>query len=256
VWDTHFSEGRRDWQRIAVKLLEVFQNIKKAGPPDTNPRDLGKATIEFAVDPLRFFIADTRVNRDPGTGDFMTPEHMGELERWVNDLSMAGSDAAGVVVIGQPLFTKGASWFESTFVDKSLANYDQYKKLAEVLSATARPIVILTGDVHYARLAQCKLSGEVSLYEVISSPSALVDKKAGEKWEKAPVNFPASSIGIVPTSVNTRMSFDRWQNHFLTLGFYRDGGGINVIIKFIEITNNGTTPNPIVLEPFRIGGDI
>lgn len=256
VWDTHFAQGRADWLEIAIKLLDIFQGIRQAQPPGTPNRDLGKATSQFDVGPLKFFIADTRVNRNPGVGDFMLPQDLANLQMWVNGLENGGPDTAGVVVIGQPLFAEAPGWIGSTFFDKTLANYDQYKDLSEVLSETKRPIVILTGDVHYARLAQCRLPSMVSIYEVISSPTALVDRSAGLDWKAAPPKFPATQIGLTPMSIQTRSNFEHSQDHFLTLGFYRQGDGIMLKIKLFEITNDGMVSKPVELDPFRIGGNI
>ena len=103
---------------------------------------------------------------------------------------MAGLQGVGVVVIGQPIFSAKAGFFASRFADKNLPNYKQYEDVARILSRTQRSIIVLTGDVHYGRVASCNLGPNVSIYEIISSPTALVNPAVGGKWDAPPGNFP------------------------------------------------------------------
>jgi hypothetical protein len=224
--DTFSQGGRDDWWAIASHLLRVFQT--------------SKSVTTFNVGPLSFFLADTRVNRGPGTNDFMSAGDRNALEAWVN-----GLQGVGVVVIGQPVFSTKAGFFASRFADKNLPNYKQYEDVARILSRTQRSIIVLTGDVHYGRVASCSLGPNVSIHEIISSPTALVNPAVGGKWDAPPGNFPAFAVsGVVSRTITANQEYRLAKNHFLTLGFFRDGASISVRLKAFEISGNGQAPAP------------
>jgi hypothetical protein len=224
--DTFSQGGRDDWWAIASNLLRIFQT--------------DKSVTTFDVGPLSFFIADTRVKRGPGTNDFMSADDRNALEAWV-----AGLQGVGVVVIGQPIFSTKAGFFASRFADKNLPNYKQYEDVARILSRTQRSIIVLTGDVHYGRVASCSLGPNVSIYEIISSPTALVNPAVGGKWDAPPGNFPAFGIsGVVNRPITANPDYRPSKNHFLTLAFFRDGASVSVRLKSFEISANGQAPPP------------
>jgi hypothetical protein len=223
--DTFTQRGRDDWWAIASNLLRVFQTRK--------------SVTTFDVGPLSFFLADTRVNRARGTGDFMSLNDRNALEAWVS-----GLQGVGVVVVGQPIFSTKAGFFASRFADKNLPNYKQYEDLTRILSRTRRSIIVLTGDVHYGRIASCSLGPNVSIYEIISSPTALVNPAVGGTWHPPPGQFPAFGVsGVVGRTIFTE-NYKISNNHFLTLGFFREGASIGVRLKSVEISANGQTPAP------------
>ena len=227
--DTFFQGGRDKWWSIASNLLRIFQ---------TN-----KTVTKFDVGPLSFFISDTRVNRGPGTKDFMSAADRNELEGWVNGLR-----GLGVLVIGQPIFSTKAGFFASRFADKNLPNYKQYEDIARILSRTQKSIIVLTGDVHYGRIASCQLGANIFLYEIIASPSALVNPAVGGKWDSPPDKFPAFGIdGVVKKNIRPDLNYRLSRNHFLTLAFAREGAGVTVRLKSIEILGNGQAPVPLEL---------
>lgn len=224
--DTFTQGGRDDWWEIASNLYRIFQTFR--------------STNTFNVGPLSFFLADTRVNRGPGRNDFMRLDDRNALEAWVN-----GLQGVGVLVVGQPIFAAKAGFFASRFADKHLPNYKQYEDLVRILGRTRRSILVLTGDVHYGRIASCSLGPNVAIHEIISSPSALVNPAVGGKWDAPPGNFPASSIsGVVSRPITPVNEYQLSKNHFLTLGFYRDGASLGVRIKSIEISPDGQAPVP------------
>jgi phosphodiesterase/alkaline phosphatase D-like protein len=231
--DTFKQSGRNTWWGIASTLLRIFQT--------------DRSVKRFAVGPVSFFLADTRVNRAPGKNDFMSLADLNELQAWVNGLS-----GLGVLVIGQPLFAKKAGFFASTLVDKNLSNYKQYEDLVRVLDQTTRSIIVLTGDVHFGRIAHVQLAPNVFLYEIISSPTSLVDPRAGQTWEPPPELYPPFAVnGVVKKAVSTNMQYTLWENHFLTLGFFRDGAHTRVTVKSIRIPDNGQLPMPQEIADLR-----
>ena len=232
ILDTLSQGGRDDWWELASNLYRIFQTTKSA--------------TTFDVGPLSFYLADTRVNRGPGRNDFMSLGDRDALETWVN-----GITGVGVLVVGQPIFASKAGFFASRFADKHLPNYKQYEDLARILSRTQRSIIVLTGDVHYGRIASCQLGPNVFLHEVISSPTSLVNPLVGGKWDPAPDIFPDFGVpGVLNRAITTDSSYQLSKNHFLTLAFFRDGAELSVRVKSVEITGNGQAPMPKEIAKF------
>lgn len=235
ILDTWTQNGRDNWQQIANSLLKIFQS--------------GSSITRFNVGTLSFFIADTRVSRDVNREKFMSDGDINALNEWVTNLQ-----DAGVLVIGQPLFSKKAG-IKGNFTDWNLPDYKQYEDLVEILFKTNHSILVLTGDVHYGRIAYCQLKQGVYLYEIISSPTALVNPAVGGDWKPAPDYFPAFAVareGVAQWTVTTRSDYQFTENHFLTLSFYQDGANTRVIIKRVKIEGNGQFPAPVQIADLSL----
>jgi hypothetical protein len=227
--DTWTQGGRDTWWSVASALYGAFQ--------DDQPIE------QFSVGKLAFFLADTRVHRDADRRQLMEPADWSALCEWVAHL-----DGPGVLVIGQPVFA-GQGGFWDRFRDWNLPDFVQYPQLARALYNARHSVVILTGDVHFGRVAHCTLPNALSgagqkLIEIISSPLALVDKKAGESWAKAPAQFPAFGIsGLGRLPVTTLETFQMHQDHFLTLEFSDATGGARMQVKSWPIVPSQTFPS-------------
>jgi len=234
IRDSWSGEGRRNWLEIAGRLLGIFQS--------PFPR------FEFNVGSLSFFIADTRVNRDANRENFMSEADIAALENWVANL-----EGVGVLVVGQPLFSEKAGFFGGRFGDWNMPNYTQYKRLVQALRRSNHSILVLTGDVHYGRIARCRLKPGVDLYEIISSPTSLVNKKVGGKWSAAPDLFPAESMSdVVQQMVINNADYRVTKNHFLILSFYRHGGRTRLVPKVCEIVGGGMRPQLRAVGEFEL----
>ncbi len=219
--NTWKEEGRERWKRVALALYKDFQSDdpSKAGHPR-----------RFNVGKLSFFIADTRVFREKGNENFMSQTDFTQLKQWIQ-----GLQGPGVLVVGQPIFHKPEGWFSGRFADRALSNYEkQYPELVRALFQSQHSILVLTGDVHYGRVASCELrSGPrpVELIEVISSPSSLVDKRVGGKSEDAPPKFPPDSIpGLVQSP--TRTFYRTADDQFATLHFTERTGRVRMRVRY------------------------
>lgn len=234
IRDSWFQSGRENWLRIARNLLEIFQSKES------------KTT--FNVGTLSFFIADTRINRDEDRQNFMWQTDLLALSNWVDNLQ-----GVGIIVVGQPIFSEKAGFFGGRFGDWNLPNYEQYKDFVRILMKSNHSILILTGDVHYGRIARCRIKPGIHLYEIISSPTSLVNQKVGGKWHEAPSMFPVESIpGLVGRMVTNHPEYQMTENHFLTLNFYRDGLKTKVIPKVCEIVGNGRIPRTRAIDTFEL----
>jgi hypothetical protein len=185
-------------------------------------------------------------------GDF------GELQQWIQELQ-----GPGVLVVGQPIFHKPEGWFSGRFGDRALSNYNQYKDLVRILFQSVHSILVLTGDVHYGRVALCELKSgpqPVELIEVIASPSSLVSAITAGKPEDAPVRFPPESIkGVVQSATRTLYKTPTLnqkevsEDHFATLHFTERAGRVRVQVRywFPKNRNSGAVDSH-VLDPIDL----
>jgi hypothetical protein len=108
--------------------------------------------------------------------------------------------------------------------------------------------VILSGDVHYGRVAHSSLRSGANLVEIISSPMSLVDPAVEGKWEEAPKLFPAVRPANAPASlasgeVSTMAGFTPTAGHFLTLEFTRRGPGAALRVRYWPMFLGGVRPS-------------
>jgi phosphodiesterase/alkaline phosphatase D-like protein len=229
IRDSWSQGGRDQWWSIARSLFEAFQ----ASSP----------VLRFTVGQLSFFIADSRINRDPDLHNFLAPADMQQLAQWVANLQ-----GPGVLSLGQPLFATKAAGFQKItrrFSDWNLPDYDQFPELARILANSRHDLVMLTGDVHYGRVASVQLSSDRRLFEIISSPTALVDDTVGGKWHGPPERYPSFDVPGVPHGmVETVREYTLVDNHFLTLQFSSTGAQIRMKIQAWPVTNPGERATP------------
>jgi hypothetical protein len=149
---------------------------------------------------------------------------------WTSNLT-----GPGVLVVGQPFFENLGS-----IKDYGLPDFKgQYEQLKQYLRQSQHTIVILTGDVHYGRLAVANLRPELGtkLYEVMSSPMQVVLGAPG-KYQAAPQVFGA---------VTSQPDFSLKQNHFLTLEFTATSAQrASMVVKFWPI-KSGVPPQSKII---------
>lgn len=224
TWFPPIKNRRKDWLRIARELYRVFQATSNL--------------TTFSVEPLSFCVADTRLDRSSNQTTFMQAGDLGALGSWV-----AGLRGPGVLVLGQPVLT-GRTGILGEVTDWKLADFDQYRELVRILSRSRQTIVVLTGDVHFGRVAVCTFASGAMLIEIISSPLSLVDERARGKWTRAPDRFPAFEVpGVVRAPVDT-LDFRRSDHQFATVEF-TGRPRVEMKVRFWPIS---ATP-PGALEP-------
>jgi hypothetical protein len=116
-----------------------------------------------------------------------------------------------------------------------------------MLAQAPHSVVILSGDVHYGRIAHCTLASGRELIEVISSPMSLVDKHAEGAWEEAPDLFPSFALAgadiprVVRAQVQTlaRETFSPIDSHFLTLEFSAAGARVPMAVRVWPVRRQG-----------------
>lgn len=226
VRSTWTAGGRADWQATARALYRAFQS--------------DRSTDCFQVGGLSFFVADTRWNRDLQRNALLSDVDLQALLAWI-----AGLQGPGVLVVGQPIFANEGGPL-ARFVDWSLPDFAQYRQIATALYQAPHSVVVLTGDVHYGRVASCDLPARPSgaparLIEIVASPLALVSKASGGRWAPAPAQFPSFAIpGLGRLPVATEQSFAFFDNHYLTMEFSALGAGVALGVKAWPVTSNAT----------------
>ena len=100
---------------------------------------------------------------------FMTAADMAEIRTWAHGLT-----SLGCLVLGQVLFTAAGRDDQLRHMDLGLPDFRQYTELLDALRRATHAVVILTGDVHFGRVAVCQFLNGQEIVEVIASPLALV----------------------------------------------------------------------------------
>lgn len=232
--------GRMQWRGPARYLFRQFQSLspEQVGAPQT-----------FAVPPISFLILDTRFFREKGDTTFLPESHMARLQDWIAELN--SQRWVGFLCIGQLLFEKRAGWVHSQVVDRRLADYEQFPELVKALAGSRQPLVILTGDVHYGRVARCRQAHGPELYEIISSPMSLVDPWVGGSAKPPPSTHPAEAIpGIRRVEVSLVSASDgkpamTAEEHFLTMNFWAMGPSLRLQLKYWPVRTRGQRPTAI-----------
>jgi len=169
TWD---PKNRKKYGRGAEELYSQYQRC-------LNPDDA--RWYVFTIDPVSFFIADTRSEReecnDKGTSHFMSDDQWKALEAWQQALK-----GPGVLVLGQPLFQK-----DGDYKDHSLSNFkNDYARLWRVIERSlagdnaehrSHDILILSGDIHTGRYSEAHgpfQDAPHGVPEFISSPAAMI----------------------------------------------------------------------------------
>jgi hypothetical protein len=188
---------------------------------------------------LSFFVADTRIERTEATAAFTSEAELLAIEAWA-----AALDGPGCLVVGQLLFS-AESGIKGRFMDYGLPDFAQYPRLVAALMAARHTIVILTGDVHFGRVAVSQIEPGRDVVEVVASPLALVAKVPPNTWHEAPAQFPAVAVpGMARRPVRTAEAFRLNANQFTTIEFDRSGAFVRMRIRAWPVETNGRLPTP------------
>lgn len=224
--------GRNDWWELAKGLYGAFQ---------TNPAP--SVVREFRVGDLELLVADTRITRSGDRTTFIGPSDMDRIVSWIGGLK-----APGVLCVGQPIFEKTTGW-TGNLADWNLPDFDQYGTLCRALMGAPQSIIILTGDVHFGRVASATTPAGHEIIEIIASPMSLVTGGGKPEWHAPPDLFPSEAIpGCTQVPITTLGTWQRACNHFLTIEFWQNGGRLCLRVRTWESNPDGGTPHDPVFE--------
>jgi hypothetical protein len=223
-----FGDHGAAWLAMALELYRMFQS----------PTPLSS----FSVGQLSFMVLDTRIERTRDRTTICSQASLDALANWVKELK-----GPGVLVVGQPLLMAQAG-VKGHFTDWGLPDFKQYADIVRILAATKHDLLILTGDVHYGRVAGCELATGATLIEVIASPFALVDPRVGGKWSAPPSLYPAFAIaGVNPRTIWVDDRHRLTANQFATVEFAANGPRVQAAVRSWRIPPPGTAPTSTVV---------
>ena len=217
-----FTAGQRGWWFYeGRKLFRAFQSCS--------------SLQGFEVGNLSVRSADTRIDRDAQGGSFMLYEDLKEVRKW-----LASLEGPGVLVLGQPLLEADApeTWKDkiNSHFDKDLADYSQYAELKQSILDCSHSLVVLTGDVHFGRVASIPpgSDGVTNFVEVISSPMCHVTGATVSGYE------PALRLGAEEMESTDPFGGEH-RDHFATVRFSKEDNGIlNMFVSYWPIASYGT----------------
>ena len=223
----YLSKLKRD------KVREAWTKAARDGV-DRVQRSPRVETIPIGKD-LSICLADLRSFRKEDR--FLPEADFQQIVDWATGLR-----SPGVFAVPQPLIV------EPNESERNLLSYtDQYKRLLEALAHSGHDIVLLSGDVHFGRIASCALgNGGGRLIEIISSPLSnltYLNGIATSTPKRVPKKFPHGSAvpsGWSRTAVDYSSSYEvdtkrgfifsaypkaRTREHFMTVSFSRRANG-------------------------------
>lgn len=170
--NTHREQDRANWRNLATTLFERYQQSPAQ-------RD-GFFRLDIA--PLSMLILDGRTQRDSDGKNMFNPATHRAIEQWKNDLLARKKNnhpAVGMLSSGQALVIEKPGVWDRHIADMEMVNYDDFALLKNALNELFMaeiPVIYITGDVHWGRILEGKNPrGKTLFYEVIASPSRLID---------------------------------------------------------------------------------
>lgn len=268
-------DGRERWRKAAQAMYRAFQL-----PYPNNllpfPNNLGEAFI-IDVNPLSFFVADTRSGKDPERGFTMPESEHQQLNNWVD--RVIAERRVGVFVSGQSVFEDPINSLKGAIADYELPNYGDFGRIMQTLQRLAdagRPLICLTGDVHWGRIAtaQDTNSGRTAITEIIASPSSLVTtvgsdtlKEIGgflqglvgvqNPWPRhsAPSKPPAFlASNALAGRFTCSTVHEQTGNHIALLSFRQGGDSVRCRVAYWPIHSDSSVARPVELGPFKFKG--
>jgi len=223
---------------LALKLDSVRRAWTRASRDGVNNIQRTRPVETIAIgDDLSICVADLRSYRNKHR--FLPKADFDALLKWARTLT-----SPGVLVVPQPLIV------EENKVERNLLSWpQQYGELVKALASSGHDVVVLSGDVHFGRIASVPLGDKGGrLIEVIASPLSNLTGFNGfatAVWKNKPRKFPDPAAITVPDfpaqkvdydktfKVSTRkghpLSFvyprERTSEHFMTVAFSRNANG-------------------------------
>lgn len=262
--NTHCEQDRNNWRTLATRLYERYQ-MSPAQSAGFMRQD---------VAPLSMLFLDGRTQRDDAGQHMFNAQTHVAIMQWKNDLLQRKKNrqsAIGLLSSGQALLIDKPGQWDRRVADMEMVNYKDFSllkdSLTELFSAEI-PVLYITGDVHWGRIIEGKNQrGNVLFYEVIASPSRLIDTLGSDQINAAknkirdlfcaPDDFPKHPQ--VPDAVpdiklaNLQLSIEHKQqgDHVALLRFHAIPGGIEFSVDYIctdpdekKRRENSTTRGP------------
>lgn len=250
--NTHCEQDRANWAELANRLYERYQ------------RSPAQAAGFFRMDiaPLSMLFLDGRTQRDAkGLHMFNAATHAA-IVQWKQDLlarKQQGLPAVGLLSSGQALLIETPGPWARKIADMEMPNYADFALLTQALAelfAAEIPVLYITGDVHWGRIVEGKNArGKTLFYEVIASPSRLIDTNCVDEYKIARNNWRSlfgqgEDFPLHPTAAevdclkfaNLRLSIKHRQrgDHVALLRFHGTPAGLEFSVDYVCTDANET----------------
>jgi len=267
LWD---PDVLKRWRLAARELYEDYQLAVPANQSGATRLD---------VAPLKMLFVDMRTDRDELFQVLMNQRALDALEQWKNDLiaaRAAGPPGIGLLSSGQALFiTPPSDESKKRDVDAEMGNYAQFKVIEKALAELADhgiPVVYVTGDVHWGRVAGAEdqvNGGRSAIYEVIASPSRLIRvpfldtaKESGnalkgifgkqDPWPRhGDPDKPPSAFGSAKRFIPKSLHGQRG-DHVAIVSFTRAGTGVDFSVSYYGIHKDYALARSRQVGPFAL----
>lgn len=222
------------------------QNIQQSSKVDIF--DIG-SDLSFCVADLRSYRSKTQ---------FIDKQGFDEMIGWAENLTKPG-----VLVIPQVLLT------EKNKLERNLLSFKkQYSQLITAMASSGHDIVVMSGDVHFGRIAQVKMGANGGrLIEVVSSPMSNLtglNSLASDNAKTTPKRFPDPSAINIPNfesqpvqydrnfNVHTKKGFpfsaywkERTREHFMTVSFHKNTSSVGMSVQAWRIRQQDSNRLPV-----------
>lgn len=241
-------------------MLKVnkIRNAWRAASRDgvLNVQQSSKVDIFDLGNDLSFCVADLRSYRSKT--QFIDNEGFDKITSWAQGLAQPG-----VLVIPQVLLT------EKNKLERNLLSFKkQYTQLITAMASSGHDIVVMSGDVHFGRIAQVKMGENGGrLIEVVSSPMSNLtglNSLASDKAKNTPKQFPDPKAVNVPScppqevlydknfNVHTKKGFpfsaywkERTREHFMTVSFHKNAASVGMSVQAWRIREQDSARLPV-----------
>jgi len=221
-------------------------NVQQSSKVDTF--DIGN-DLSFCVADLRSYRSKTQ---------FIDNQGFEQMINWAQDLTKPG-----VLVIPQILLV------EKNKQERNLLSFKkQYSQLIIAMASSGHDIVVMSGDVHFGRIAQVKMGENGGkLIEVVSSPMSNLtglNSLASDKAKRTPEYFPDPKTidipGVAPQTVQydkdfnvrTKKGFvfsaywkERTREHFMTVSFHKNTASVGMSVQAWRIRQQDSDRLPV-----------
>ena len=268
--NTWQRQVRERWARSARNL---FHDYQIGGAPSDVPR----GAVRIDVLPLRMLFIDMRSVRDMGFERLMSPDAREALVQWADDLLAAHArrePAVGLLSSGQALFIDPPrEESRARDVDAEMGNFREFGEvLAQIdrLTSAGIPIVYVTGDVHWSRVAKAvdAISQRTLLYEVICSPSRLISTPFKDEFKGLKALFGGlfgakdpwprhPNVGEVPAHFGPGRRYSPakekgWRGDRVAVLSFSGGASVRMSVTYYAIHEDKRLTQPDTVGPYTL----
>lgn len=232
---TWTEAGREAWTTAAKAMYDAYQ----LGAP-------GQYCYRFDVPPLSFFMMDNRTFRNIDGRTTLQEADKDAYRAWAQE--MCGSHMLPVLVTA-PSLLQNAAQGVAEWIDRNIANYADYRDplMSDLIAMVraGRPVLALSGDVHYGRVVEAALFGVEpgqgksfgSVREVIASPASLVAMQKAHTASVPPAEFTPVPGGhrLHLRTVWPRPGADMRGNNLALLKFRRHGTSVRLDVRYLLV---------------------